>query len=94
MTDSAVYPVSEAFQKKAFIDNDTYLALYKRSVEDNEAFWGDMGKRIEWFQPYTTVKDVSFDKSDLHIRWFADGLWNTTWTVYDQCGILDCPLPQ
>jgi acetyl-CoA synthetase len=84
MTDSAVYPVSEAFQKKAFIDNDTYLALYKRSVEDNEAFWGDMGKRIEWFQPYTTVKDVSFDKSDLHIRWFADGVTNVSYNCIDR----------
>lgn len=84
MTDSAVYPVSEAFQKKAFIDNDTYLALYQRSVEDNEAFWGDMGKRIEWFKPYTIVKDVSFDKSDLHIRWFADGVTNVSYNCIDR----------
>ena len=84
MTDSLVYPVLDASQANAFIDNDTYLSMYKRSVEDNVGFWGEMGKRIDWFTPYTEVKDVSFEKSDLHVRWYADGVTNVAYNCIDR----------
>lgn len=84
MTDSLVYPVLDASKENTFIDNDTYLAMYKRSVEDNVGFWGEMGKRIDWFQPFTEVKDVSFDKSDLYVRWYKDGVTNVSYNCIDR----------
>ena len=34
--------------------------------------------------PFTTVKDVSFDVSDLHVRWFGDGVLNVSANCIDR----------
>jgi len=84
MTDSKTYPVFPEAKARAHADNDKYLSMYKQSVEDNAGFWGEMGQRIDWFKPYTEVKDVSFDKKDLHIRWYADGETNVAYNCIDR----------
>ena len=43
-----------------------------------------MGKRIDWIKPYTQIKDVSFDKSDLHIKWYQDGTLNASVNCIDR----------
>jgi acetyl-CoA synthetase len=58
--------------------------MYKRSVEDPEGFWGEEGKRLDWFTPYTKVKDVSFDESDLHVKWYYDGTLNVSHNCLDR----------
>jgi acetyl-CoA synthetase len=37
-----------------------------------EKFWGKHGKRIDWFKPYTKVKNTSFT-GKVSIKWFEDG---------------------
>src|SRR5690606_8217342 len=61
-----------------------YEEMYRRSIDDPEGFWGEHGKRIDWFTPYTKVKDVSFDEKDLHIRWFYDGTLNAAYNCLDR----------
>ena len=56
-----VYNVPAEWASRAFISNDKYLAMYKRSVEDPNGFWGELGKRIDWIKPYTKVKNTSYD---------------------------------
>jgi hypothetical protein len=34
---------------------------------------GATSAALDWMTPFTEVKDVSFDKADFHVRWFADG---------------------
>ncbi|GAB6052265.1 acetate--CoA ligase [Magnetospira thiophila] len=84
MTDASVFPVPEGMAESAWADNDKYLAMYKQSIDDPEGFWGEHGKRIDWFKPYTKVKDVSFDPHDVHIRWFADGETNVSYNCIDR----------
>ncbi|TVR84287.1 MAG: acetate--CoA ligase [Rhodospirillales bacterium] len=84
MANDPIFPVPEAIAKDAWIDNDTYLAMYRQSVDDPEAFWSEHGKRIDWIKPYTQVKDVSFQASDLHIRWFYDGTLNASANCLDR----------
>ena len=79
-----VYPVPESVKKRALIDAAGYEAMYARSVEDNEAFWAEQAQRIDWMKPFTKVKDVSFAKSDLHIRWFYDGTLNACYNCIDR----------
>ncbi len=78
------YPVSDAWATSAHVDNDAYLAMYQRSVEDNEGFWAEHGKRITWSKDYTSVKDVSFNADDLHINWYADGELNAAYNCLDR----------
>ncbi|WP_428242285.1 acetate--CoA ligase [Gynuella sp.] len=84
MSESAIYPVSAAAKANTYADNDTYLKMYQQSVEDNEGFWREMGQRIDWYKPYTEVKDVSYDKNNLHIRWYGDGVTNVAYNCIDR----------
>ncbi|MGB5491155.1 MAG: acetate--CoA ligase [Woeseiaceae bacterium] len=79
-----IYPVPDTVAKRALIDEAKYEAMYKRSVEDNEGFWADEAKRVDWIKPFTKVKDVSFAKDDLHIRWFYDGSLNVCYNCIDR----------
>ena len=84
MTDEQVFPVPEVLAKTAWIDNDKYLAWYKRSIDDPEGFWGEQGKRLDWIKPYTKVKDVSFQAPNVHIKWFHDGTLNVSANCLDR----------
>lgn len=82
--ESKVYPVPSAARERALIKSEDYQRLYQQSVDDNEGFWREQGQRLDWFKPYTQVKDVSFDKSDLHIKWFQDGTLNVAYNCIDR----------
>ncbi len=79
-----IYPVPEEFAAKANLSPEKYKEMYAASIADPEAFWGEQGKRLDWIKPYTTVKDVSWDADDLHIRWYADGELNVTANCIDR----------
>jgi acetyl-CoA synthetase len=78
------YPVNSEFAANALCDNEMYLNMYQESIENNEAFWNKHGQRLDWITPYTQVKDVSFAKDDLHIKWFADGELNVCYNCIDR----------
>ncbi len=84
MTDDVIYAVPEEFARHSHVDNEKYLTLYQQSVEDPEAFWGEMGRRLDWISPYTEVRDVSFARDDLHINWYADGSLNACVNCVDR----------
>ncbi|WP_428426767.1 acetate--CoA ligase [Pararhizobium sp.] len=77
------YPILESARKRALIDDATYQAWYKQSVADPQAFWGEHGKRIDWFKPYTKVKNTSFE-GDVSIKWFEDGITNVSYNCIDR----------
>ncbi len=81
---SKVYPVPEEWAKKAWINREKYEELYEKSVKENEAFWAEHGLRIDWFEPYTKVKDVSYAYDDVHIRWYYDGVTNACYNCIDR----------
>jgi acetyl-CoA synthetase len=82
--DTQIYPVPEAAKERALIDKAGYEEMYARSIEDNEAFWAEQAQRIDWMKPFTRIKDVSFAKDDLHIRWFYDGTLNVCYNCVDR----------
>ncbi len=84
MSDIKVHPVNPAFAATAHIDNAKYQAMYDQSVNDPEAFWGEQGKRLDWFTPYTRVKNTSFDLHNVDIRWFEDGKLNASYNCLDR----------
>jgi len=82
--DTQIYPVTDATREHALIDKVRYEEMYARSVDDNEAFWAEQAERIDWIKPFTKVKDVSFEKDDLHIRWYEDGTLNVCYNCVDR----------
>lgn len=57
---------------------------YNRSINDPISFWQEQGQIIDWFQPFTKVKDVSFNEEDLHIKWYEDGVLNACHNCLDR----------
>jgi acetyl-CoA synthetase len=79
-----VYEVPEGWAGRAFVDDARYKQLYARSVNDPEGFWGEHGKRIDWFEPFTKVKNTSFDSHHVSIKWFEDGVTNVAYNCIDR----------
>ena len=63
---------------------EDYVRLYDESISDPEAFWSREGKRLEWIQPYTTVKNTSFTLGQVSIKWFEDGVLNASVNCIDR----------
>ena len=84
MSDNSLYPVPDSVAQSAWCDEARYRALYEKSVEDPEGFWAEEGQRIDWFTPYTKVKDVSFGPGDVHIKWYEDGTTNVSYNCIDR----------
>ena len=79
-----IYAVDSATASRALIDAAGYEEMYKKSVTDNAGFWAEQAQRIDWIKPFTKVKDVSFARDDLRIRWFYDGSLNVCYNCVDR----------
>ena len=85
MTEKKKFPPSPNRVATTNMTNEQYLEMYKRSLEDNEGFWGEVGtKTISWIKPYTTVRNTSYDLNDFRIRWYEDGTLNASANCLDR----------
>jgi acetyl-CoA synthetase len=83
MSDSKIYPVPAAVAAHAWINNDQYLAMYQRSVDDPEGFWAEQANQfVTWFKPWDKVLDWDFTKG--HIRWFEGAKLNVSYNCLDR----------
>ena len=83
MSNNQIFPVPESFAATAHCNAEQYQEMYKRSVDDPEGFWGEHGKRIDWFTPYSKVKNVDFG-GDVTIKWYEDGTLNAAHNCIDR----------
>ncbi len=81
---SKTYPVPAALAQQTHLDAGRYTRETQRATQDPDAFWGEVGRRLDWLKPFTQVSDVSYDKHDLHIRWYADGELNVCVNCVDR----------
>ena len=84
MTKPQLFAPSEETVSQAHIDAAGYEALYAQSLEDNDSFWAEHARRIDWMKPFTTISDVSYNKPDVHIKWFEDGTLNASANCLDR----------
>jgi acetyl-CoA synthetase len=84
MTDAKVYPVNQEVADRAFVNREKYDEMYRQSIENPDAFWGEHGKRLDWIKPYTKVKNTTFDYDNLSIKWFEDGQLNASANCLDR----------
>ncbi|WP_417760109.1 propionyl-CoA synthetase [Shewanella sp.] len=57
------------------------LALYRMSLDDKNAFWGECAKLIDWYQPWEKVLD---DSKAPFYHWFSQGQLNTCFNAVDR----------
>ena len=79
-----VYNVPPEWTRRAYLDEAGYTAKYEASIRNPESFWGEEGKRIHWYKPYTRVKNTNFGPGDVSIRWFEDGTTNVAYNCIDR----------
>jgi len=84
VSEPEVFAVPEAWAKKTRMDAAAYDAAWKRVEADPDSFWRDVAGRLDWIKPFSVVKDVSFNRDDFHIRWFADGVLNVSANCLDR----------
>ena len=76
--------IKESWIKQAKVDSETYKIKYKNSLEDNDNFWKEEGKRIDWVKNYTKIKNVKYSKNDVDIKWYYDGSLNVSYNCIDR----------
>ncbi|MGB6935357.1 MAG: acetate--CoA ligase, partial [Xanthobacteraceae bacterium] len=47
-------------------------------------FWGEHGKRIHWMKPFSKVKNTSFARNNISIKWYEDGATNVAYNCIDR----------
>ncbi|UXN06550.1 MULTISPECIES: acetate--CoA ligase [unclassified Bartonella] len=78
-----VYPVPSSIKKNTLLDADTYTKWYDESIKDPDTFWSRHGRRIDWYKPFTKVKNTSF-KGRVSIKWYEDGVTNVSYNCIDR----------
>ena len=61
---------------------EEYTAKYKQSVENPEAFWGEIAEHFSWRKKWDQVLDWNFDEPK--INWFKGGKLNITENILDR----------
>jgi acetyl-CoA synthetase len=78
------YDVPSDWARRAHIDEAKYRAMYDESLRDPEGFWRRHGDRIDWFTPFSRVKNATFGPGEVSIRWFEDGVTNVAYNCIDR----------
>eukprot|EP00746_Dinoflagellata_sp_MGD_P001426 gnl/MRDRNA2_/MRDRNA2_102692_c0_seq1.p1 gnl/MRDRNA2_/MRDRNA2_102692_c0~~gnl/MRDRNA2_/MRDRNA2_102692_c0_seq1.p1 ORF type:complete len:683 (-),score=145.89 gnl/MRDRNA2_/MRDRNA2_102692_c0_seq1:165-2213(-) len=81
------YDCSAEFKDKAYVKSvKEYEAMYKASIADPSAFWGEIGKKFHWQKPFSEVgPKYNFDirKGPITTEWFIGGETNIAYNCLD-----------
>jgi acetyl-CoA synthetase len=73
LRENRVFPPQPDFAAKAHIGSlAAYEAMYRRSVEQPEAFWAEAAAELDWFTPFTSVLQGEMGSA----TWFNGGKLN------------------
>lgn len=73
-TSTSLIPQIQSFEE--------YKTVYKHSVENPEAFWGDIAKTLHWYTPWN--KTLEWDFNPPKIEWFKGGTTNMCYNALDR----------
>ncbi|GAB2924387.1 acetate--CoA ligase [Rheinheimera gaetbuli] len=84
MSHATIYPVPAGATERSLLTNAQYQQMYQQSVNEPDAFWAEHGKRLDWFSPFSQVKNTSFAAGEVSINWFSDGVLNASFNCLDR----------
>ena len=76
--------IKEEWIKQAKVNSDEYNQMYSKSVNENDDFWNEQGKRIQWIKDYTKIKKIKYSKNEVDINWYYDGTLNVAYNCIDR----------
>ncbi|WEJ77463.1 acetate--CoA ligase [Paracoccus versutus] len=77
------HPIPPGFED-ALVQPADYARMYAESISDPDGFWGREGKRLDWIQSYTKVKNTDFTMGQVSVKWFEDGILNASVNCVDR----------
>ena len=81
MRENRVFPPPAAFAQHAHITSRAqYDEMYRRSIEEGDAFWAEMAQQLDWFQPFDRVLDWNVPVA----TWFGGGKLNLCHNAVDR----------
>jgi acetyl-CoA synthetase len=81
LRENRVFPPPPDFAAKAHIASlADYETLYRRSVEEPEAFWAEAAAELDWFTPFTSVLQGEMGSA----TWFNGGKLNLCHNAVDR----------
>ena len=87
MSETRTFPPPAEMVERAHIKSvEQYEEMYKRSVEDSDAFWLEHAGELHWFKKPTKVREYTWDTEGRNIKheWFADGELNVSYNCLDR----------
>jgi len=80
--------IKENWIKNAKISKNDYILLYNKSINKNEDFWREQGKRVDWVKPFSKIKDVKYSSKEVDIKWYYDGSLNVSYNCIDRHALI------
>ena len=75
------FAAAEAFKADARISSEAeYWEMHRRSLEEPDAFWGDVAQELAWFEPWREVHQWN----EPHSQWFVGGKTNLAYNALDR----------
>jgi acetyl-CoA synthetase len=81
LRENRVFPPPAEFAAGARVGSlEQYEAMYRRSVEEPEAFWAEAASGLEWFAPWEKVVEGEMGST----KWFVGGKLNLSHNCVDR----------
>src|SRR5688500_7434524 len=75
-----LFPPPAEFTAKARISSiEQYEKLWNDAKNDPEGFWGELGKELHWFKPFSKV----LQWNEPFAKWFVGGQTNVSYNSLD-----------
>jgi acetyl-CoA synthetase len=83
MTERRIFNPPEVLSNQAYIKSlDEYKAIYQRSINDPEGFWGEIAEQLDWYRKWDRVLVADFIEAK-H-EWFVGGQLNISYNCLDR----------
>lgn len=77
------HPIPETIARHAHINKEQYATMYRRSIDDPEAFWGEQADQfLTWSRMWDKVLEWDYYKAE--IKWFIGGKLNVSYNCLDR----------
>ncbi len=83
MEEKRVFKPSKELSKQAYIKSMAeYKKIYQKSIDDPEAFWGELALQLDWFKKWDKVLVQDF--AEAKHEWFVGGKLNVSYNCIDR----------
>ena len=83
MEEKRVFKPSKELSQQAYIKSMAqYKKIYQKSIDDPEAFWGELAEQLDWFKKWDKVLVEDF--AEAKHEWFVGGKLNVAYNCIDR----------